>query len=421
MRVAIVLPAFPRVSETFIVNKFLGLLEQGLDVRVICRRFECQGWLKSSRLKTKRFAKRHVEQDWRTRPFWLAAMLFPLALAEAASRNPLGIMRYFRRGWRMLGPAVFSKFYQDAKLIAAKPSVVHFEFGTLAVHRMYLGELLGCSVLVSFRGFDLNFAGLAERDFYRTVWQRADGLHFLGRDLWFRAQRQGCPPDKRRAFIPPAIDTVFFNAGKEKTDELVGIPERPLHILSVARLEWKKGHEFALQAVYALRQRGIVAEFRIVGDGDYLEAVAFCREQLGLGDSVHLLGALDAERIREQLEWADVFLHLAVSEGFCNAVLEAQAMYVPVVASDADGLSENVLHEQTGFIVPRRDWSAAADRLKQLAVDGPARVAMGRAGRARVERRFQIADQIEAFQSLYEELHHANQKGEAATAGAERR
>ena len=44
------------------------------------------------------------------------------------------------------------------------------------------------------------------------------------------------------------------------------------------------------------------------------------------------------EVVKEELQWADVFLHLAVSEGFCNAVLEAQAMQLPVVCSDADGL-----------------------------------------------------------------------------------
>jgi colanic acid/amylovoran biosynthesis glycosyltransferase len=409
MRVAIVVPTFPQVSETFIANKFHGLLEHGIDVRVVCRRFERRDWERSSTLKASPAARTRITQAWRTQPLWLGAILFPLAIAETAILNPIGLVRYLTRGWRHFGASVFSKFYQDAKLIAANPTVLHFEFGTLALNRMYLGELLGCRVLVSFRGFDLNFAGLGERDFYRQVWDHADGIHCLGNDLWQRAQRRGCPADKRRALISPAIDTVYFNPGDKKQVGRLGTAERPLRILSVARLEWKKGHEFALHAVHGLRQRGIKAEFRIVGDGEYLEAVAFCRDQLGLTDCVQLLGAKDPEGVREQLAWADVFLHMAVSEGFCNAVLEAQAMCLPVVVSDADGLGENVLDGQTGFVVPRRDWHAAAEQMAELAKNGELRLQMGSAGRARVERHFRISDQIESFRAFYEELDHLNQ------------
>jgi colanic acid/amylovoran biosynthesis glycosyltransferase len=138
-----------------------------------------------------------------------------------------------------------------------------------------------------------------------------------------------------------------------------------------------------------------------VGDGAYAEAIALARHELGLERAVHLLKELAPSEIPAQMRWADVLLHAAVSEGFCNAVTEAQAMELPVVCSDADGLSENVADGQTGFVVPRRDARALADKLALLAGDPGLRRRLGEAGRQRVLTRFQRSDQIAALDRFY--------------------
>ena len=101
---------------------------------------------------------------------------------------------------------------------------------------------------------------------------------------------------------------------------------------------------------------------------------------------------------------ADILIHPAVSEGFCNAVLEAQAMGLPVVVTDADGLPENVVHEETGFIVPRRDPNAMANAVQRLWESPKLRVRMGRKGVERVRQVFNLDDQIQAFLELYQEV-----------------
>jgi colanic acid/amylovoran biosynthesis glycosyltransferase len=99
--------------------------------------------------------------------------------------------------------------------------------------------------------------------------------------------------------------------------------------------------------------------------------------------------------------WADVLLHSAVSEGFCNAVVEAQAMALPVVCADADGLSENVADGKTGFVVHRRNPKLFAEKLLQLAREPGLRQRMGQTGRRRVLERFQLPDQIASLERLY--------------------
>jgi colanic acid/amylovoran biosynthesis glycosyltransferase len=55
--------------------------------------------------------------------------------------------------------------------VRLQPEVIHFEFGTVAVAHAYLKELLRCKVVVSFRGYDLNFIGLDDSEYYREVWE----------------------------------------------------------------------------------------------------------------------------------------------------------------------------------------------------------------------------------------------------------
>jgi colanic acid/amylovoran biosynthesis glycosyltransferase len=341
-----------------------------------------------------------VHQEWRRDPRWVAALLRLPALLAALLRTPRATARYWRAMWPRLGRATIKQFYVDAAIIALRPDVIHFEFGALAVERLHLKDALNCRLSVSFRGYDLNYAGLDDPDYYRRLWATADAIHVLGRDLWRRALRRGCPPDMPRALIPPAIDANYFVPANAAGEGAIG-PDRPFRILGVGRLEWKKGYEYALSAVRLLGERGVPFEYRVIGDGTYLEPLCFARREQGLEERVHFLGPRSPAEVVEQMNWADVFLHAAVSEGFGNAVLEAQAMKLPVVASDADGLPENVVDGLTGFVVPRRDAAALADGLARLAADAGLRRTMGEAGRARVVDCFALPDQIAAFDRFY--------------------
>lgn len=397
MRIVLITSNFPQLSETFLVSKFLGMLEAGWDVHTVCAFSDSVQWSYYPLLS---HARSSVHVAWPHRPRLLAVMLLPLAILRCLLFAPRTAIKYLTRGWNRFGLDIFRRMYLDAELIILQPNVVHFEFGALAPERMYIKDLLGCKVLVSFRGYDLNFSKLDVPQYYNPVWEHADHLHLLGQDLWQRAICRGCPPEVPHTLIPPAIDTKFFNVPAHENI----VSERPLHILSVGRLEWKKGYEDALQAVKLVRESGIDCIYRVVGDGEYYEALMFARHQLGLEECVELLGPLPREDIRGQLLWADVFLHAAVSEGFCNAVLEAQAMQVPVVCTDADGLSENVSHGQTGFVVPRRDPSALAEKMILLAHSPSLRKTFGVAGRQRVVANFQVDHQLKQFETLYESL-----------------
>jgi colanic acid/amylovoran biosynthesis glycosyltransferase len=385
-RVALVVGAFPATSETFIVDQFVGLADRGWDVHVVSESADVAGAAAFPQLR---------RPDLRRRVHPAGG---PLRLAGRLARAPVAAWTALLSGALRAPQAV------DAALAALRPAVVHVEFGALAVGRTALVRRLGARLVVSFRGYDVNFAGLDVPGYFDAVWHDADLLHFLGEDLRARALRRGCPPERPYVLVPPAVDAAFFDPGARPRAERAGTPARPLRLLGVGRLVWKKGYEYALQAVRALLDRGVHCEYRIVGTGEHAAAVDHARRQLGLTDAVRLLGALPRAGVRAEMLQADALLHAAVSEGFCNAVLEAQAMELPVVCTDADGLAENVANGRTGFVVPRRDPDAIADRLARLAADPLLRETLGRRGRARVVARFAAGAQLDAFEAVYRRL-----------------
>jgi len=404
IRLVLFVKAFPRRSETFIVQKFLGLLEQGWDVHIVCNHSTAEEWRLFPQLPDWKELHHRVHVTHQERAKFVEALLFPFLFLRSLLLAPKSTLQYLARGWRHFGLYIIHLFYLEAEFVILHPALIHYEFGDLAIGRMHIKDLLDCRITVSFRGSDINISKLDEPDYYRQIWEQADALHLVSEDLWKRAQQRGCPSDKPHSLVYPAIDTLFFTPGTIKLAESVGIPSRPYRILSVGRLVWVKGYEYALQAIKWLVEQGISCEYHIIGDGVYSEAVKFTIYDFDLGNVVTLLGPGSRSEVKEQSEWADVFFHASVSEGFPVAVLEAQAMGLPIVCTDAGGLGENVADEETGFVVPRRNWHTMAEKLALLATNPELRGHMGEAGRQRVIEKFQKAPGIAGFDRFYREV-----------------
>jgi len=402
-RLAMVLPRFPRLSETFIVSKFLGLLDRGWDVHVVCRDYDREELAHFPVLKDPSVQSR-IHVSWPTSSNWRAAVSAPLAAVQLGRAIGRAGVQELVKHRSTLGDSPLRTAYTHARLLELRPALIHFEFGSSAPRAIAIKDVIGARAVVSFRGHDISFVGLDDPAYYGEVWERADAIHCLGEDLWRRAVARGCAPDTLHRLISPAIDVDRFTDIAPREGGAVGTPERPLRLLSVARIYWTKGHEYSLAVVRALRARGLHVEMRLVGGGEADEATGFARHQLGVEREVSLLGPRSPQEIHEHLQWADAFVHLSVSEGFCNAVIEAQAAAVPVVCSDADGLPANIVDGVTGYIVPRRNVELPVERLIELAHDGALRQRLGRAGRARAMSEFRIDDQVTAFDELYREV-----------------
>lgn len=297
----------------------------------------------------------------------------------------------------------FAALVDDYKLMASKPEILHFEFGTLAIKKIYLKQVLDCKVIVSFRGYDLNYYKLSDSNVYHQIWKDADGFHFLGQDLYNRALRRGFDSTGKIVhLIPPALHPHVFKRKKELVEEN---NIRPVSIISVGRLVWKKGISYGLLAFRNFLDKGGKGTYHIVGVGPAYEEVEFLIHELGLVEHVVMHGKLMPEETKAQLDEADIFLHPSISEGFCNAVIEAQSMEIPVVTTDADGLAENIENNVTGFLVKKWDTTDMADKLLKLYQNPELRFEFGKNGRKRVLEKYTVEKQVHAFDKLYKEVY----------------
>jgi glycosyltransferase involved in cell wall biosynthesis len=169
-----------------------------------------------------------------------------------------------------------------------------------------------------------------------------------------------------------------------------GVP----HVLSVGRLVAKKGFPVLLDALARLRDRGLAFRCTIVGEGPLEARLRDQVRRLRLADLVELAGAFAEDALAALYREVDLFaLACEVQadgdrDGIPNVVVEAMASGLPVVSTNVSGLQECVEHGVTGLLVPERDPNALADAIGALLLRPDHGRALGRAGRARVERRF---------------------------------
>lgn len=388
MKIALVIPSIPKYSETFLTNKIAGLKASGFGVVLMVVGVSEKVDL-GVPIKYQPILAAHGLQRW-VYTFWLillSVLRTPFRVSKLLrATKKLGYSLFGR--WRMV--AVLSNF-----LTLKNTDWIHFAYGTMAVERAFIGQVIGAKVGMSLRGYDISIAPVLRPNMYKNVWPFVDKVHSISKDLVEVAKQQGLPRAMPVEIIHPAIDAEKFSCVDRHFNH------QPLRILSVGRLHWKKGLEYTLQA---LALWGGDFEFTIIGDGEERERLIFAAYQLGIAERVSFVGQKEHHQVCNAMQQHDVLLQFSLQEGFCNTVLEAQAAGILCVVSDAEGLPENVLHNQTGFVVPKRDVSALAKQLQYIQqMDKQAEEELTERAVARVARKFDLTQQAQEFKAFYEQ------------------
>jgi glycosyltransferase involved in cell wall biosynthesis len=161
-----------------------------------------------------------------------------------------------------------------------------------------------------------------------------------------------------------------------------GVPTPTPRIISIGTLNPRKAHDVLLRAAALLAGRGKPFELWIAGDGPERGRLERLAAELGVANRVRFLGELpDAH---ELLAEAHILAHAARSEGLSNAILEAMAEGVPVVATPVGATPEFIEHERTGLLAAVGCPQSLADALARLLDDPGLRQRLGQAGLERV-------------------------------------
>jgi sugar transferase (PEP-CTERM/EpsH1 system associated) len=221
-----------------------------------------------------------------------------------------------------------------------------------------------------------------------------DLAHWLSKDV-------GVPASKVTQ-IYNGVDTTAYSPGdKEEARRALGIPEGALVIGTVGRLDPVKDHRGLLEAFRRIAHHPH-AQLVIVGDGPGRAVLERDRRALGLDGRVLMLG--ERQDVAGILRALDVFALPSLGEGISNALLEAMASGLPVVATCVGGNPELVDHDVTGMLVSPRSADALAEAFARYLSDPALLRKHGEAGRRRAERDFSLDRMFESYESLYSRL-----------------
>ena len=178
-----------------------------------------------------------------------------------------------------------------------------------------------------------------------------------------------------------------------------------LLVTTIGNIRRVKGHDIFVKAAASIIPRFPNVSFNIAGDileNDYfLELQALVRA-LNLSDRFHFVGGIT--NLGEYLSTADIFVLPSRSEGFSNAIVEAMAAALPVVATSVGGNAEAVEDGVTGLLVPSEDPAALSAAITGLLSDPSQARTMGIAGKALAAENFTTEAMMNRITAVYRDL-----------------
>ena len=199
--------------------------------------------------------------------------------------------------------------------------------------------------------------------------------------------------------IPNPISTSTANT--DTADVAPELDGGGRHVVGMGRLDAKKGFDLLLRAFAACRDRRPEWSLTILGDGEERQRLEALAKQLGVMSHVRLPGTV--ANPTPVLRRADLFVLSSRVEGFPNALLEAMALGVPVVATECGGPSRIVRHDVDGLLVPSDDATALADAMAALMDDEARRLRL--ADRAvDVMKRFDVHTIMGTWETVIEDV-----------------
>ena len=386
--IAIVVKGYPRLSETFIAQEILSLQNAGIKITII--------------------SLRHPT-DRKQHPINKKIMAELLYLPEYLSAEPLRVIRSWmkvrsQKGYKKALRTWLKDFFRDptpnrirrwgqALVLSAElsPSIKHLYahfLHTPASVTYYAALMTDRSWSVSAHAKDIWLTPYWEKNekLLSCEWAvtcSSYGFEHLNSIVSGKTQLSYHGLDLTSLPGPPP--TRLFNTGT-KTDD-------PIKLLSVGRAVPKKGFDILLDALSKLPD-SLNWSWTHVGGGQELNKLKKIAHDLAIEKRVIWRGACDQSEVFDEYRKADIFILPSViakdgdRDGLPNVLMEAASQELCCIASDVAALSEFIIHEKTGLLVPPNNPDTLVQAIIKLAFDYNLRIGMGSANYNRLKENF---------------------------------
>ena len=220
--------------------------------------------------------------------------------------------------------------------------------------------------------------------------RRLEAFQCISRHTLHMLREAGYPSD-RLFLVPNAVDCDRFGAVQQE-------PQSALRVVFVGRHAPVKALDVLLRA-WAELARPVDARLILVGDGPETAALRRLAVELCISDSVVFPGMLSD--VAPELRRASIYVQPSLQEGLPNAVLEAMAAHLPVVATRVSGNEDVVDHGRSGLLVPPGDVQALAAALQCLLDEPALRARLGQAAAEDVRHGFATDQVVASLLKIY--------------------
>jgi glycosyltransferase involved in cell wall biosynthesis len=219
-----------------------------------------------------------------------------------------------------------------------------------------------------------------------------------------QVRRHGIEVDR---IDPARVQTIYngINLDDWKMGSKLAKAPNEVLVTSIGNIRRVKGHDILIRAAAFIVPRFPKVSFTIAGEvleADYFLELQTLVRDLGLSDHFHFVGGIT--NLGAHLSMADIFVLPSRSEGFSNAIVEAMAAALPVVATSVGGNAEAVKDEVTGILVPPEDPGALSAAIARLLSDPSQARAMGIAGKAFAAENFTTEAMMNRITAVYRDL-----------------
>ncbi|MGA8338255.1 MAG: glycosyltransferase [Solirubrobacteraceae bacterium] len=401
-RVGYLTAEYPVVSHTFIEREVEALRRLGVDVSTFSVRRTPEAKLLSD------VHRRAAAETFSILPVTVTRLL--TAHLRGALRHPGRYARTLRRALSLnsggVRPGLWQFFYFAEAIVLwnecrrRKITHVHAHFANVAsAVAMLLAHFAaadGTTWSFTMHGptefDDVSRFTIAEKirsaAFVACIsdYCRAQMMRLVEPSEWEKLAVVRCGLDARR--LPASRPDVAPDGG-------------PLRVLTIGRLVPDKGQMLLLRALAELRDNGVPATLTMIGDGPDRAVLERAAQRLHLADCVEFTGSLGQPEVAERFESADVFCLPSFAEGLPVVLMEAMSHCLPVVATRIAGVGELVEDGVSGALVSPARIDQLLAALARLADDPDLRWGWGQAGRARVERDYDVNRSAQALARLF--------------------
>lgn len=297
-------------------------------------------------------------------------------IAHQPGGIPVALRR--RRWLLLLLPGFLLGMFLACWRLARRVDVVHANWTATGAVAGLAGRLAGTPVLTTLRGSDV--ARLERSRLDRALLAlcvRTNARLICVSEAIAQQVAAVLPATKQLlSVIPNGVDEQFLAVERPGPNAI----SAPLRLLAVGNLVAGKSMDLIIEALHLAGARS-EARLTIVGEGPQHSNLEALASRLNLGGRVRLEGAQPPETIPGHMAEADVLVLASRSEGRPNAVLEAMAAGLPVIASRIPGVTEIVRDGETGLLFDCGDAQALAGCVLRLEGDPALRRHLGAAGR----------------------------------------